>query len=96
MEEYFTKYIIKLGIFDKNIGNRILSLYKKSKSSKLLTNLSDFNRTMTDILINIYEDFNEIQKAYLCFNLPSKFIIMMKEQLYSKLKIIITKKIIIT
>ena len=94
MEQKFTTHLIENGLIDKKTGNEILSLYKeKSFKYNNLNNLY-FNETMTEILLSIFNNLNEIQIKYICFHLPAKFIKTSKKQIKEKLENILSKTIL--
>ena len=49
---------------------------------------------MTKVLITIFDNLSEIQKTFICFHLPAKFIKLSNNYLKQKLKNILTRKIL--
>ena len=91
MEEKFTKHLTEIGVIDKKTEYQILSLYKQ-RSLGYQYNKIKFNELMTEILISIFNNFSEIQKKYMCFHLPVKFIKLSENKLMQTLNNIILKK----
>jgi len=91
MEEKFTKHLIENGVFDKKIEYQILSLYKQ-RSLGYQYNKIKFNELMTEILITIFNNLSDIQKKYMSFHLPVKFIKLSENKLFQTLYNIILKK----
>ena len=91
MEEKFTNHLTENGVIDKKTENQILSLYKK-RSFGYQYNKIKFNEIMTEILITTFNNFSEIQKKYMCFHLPVKFIKLSEKKFLQKLNNIILKK----
>ena len=91
MEEKFTKHLIENGVFDKKTEYQILSLYKQ-RSLGYQYNKIKFNELMTEILITIFNNLSDIQKKYMCFHLPVKFIKLSENRLLQTLYNIILKK----
>ena len=92
MEQKFTKHLIDIGLIDKKTETQILSLYRENyykfyKPKKLI-----FNELMTEILLSIINNLTEIQKKFLCFHLPAKFIKLSNKNLKDKLKTILRNK----
>ena len=91
MEEKFTKHLTENGVIDKKTEFHILSLYKQ-RCCGYQYNKIKFNELMTEILISIFNNFSEIQKKYMCFHLPVKFIKLSENKLMQTLNNIILKK----
>ena len=91
MEEKFTKHLIENGVFDKKTEYQILSLYKQ-RSLGYQYNKIKFNELMTEILITIFNNLSDIQKKYMSFHLPVKFIKLSENKLFQTLYNIILKK----
>jgi len=91
MEEKFTKHLTEIGVIDKRTEYQILSFYKQ-RCLGYQYNKIKFNELMTEILITIFNNFSEIQKKYMCFHLPVKFIKISENSLLQKLNNIIMKK----
>ena len=91
MEEKFTKHLTENGVIDKKTEFHILSLYKQ-RCLGYQYNKIKFNELMTEILISIFNNFSEIQKKYMCFHLPVKFIKLSENKLMQTLNNIILKK----
>ena len=79
MENKFTNHLIEIGVIDNKTQNKILSSYKLKYYNyynyynyKISEN--KFNEIMTEILIDFFNNLTEIQKKYICFHLPVKFI----------------------
>lgn len=94
MEQKFTKYLIEIGFIDKKTESQILSLYKEKYFKCNILKRFKFNESMTEILLSLINNLTEIQKKYICFHLPAKFIKLSKKHLQDKLKNIFLKKII--
>ena len=94
MEQKFTKHLIEIGVIDKKTESQILSLYREKYLNFNFLNKFEFNESMTEILFSIFNNLTEIQKKYICFHLPAKFIKLSKKNLQNKLKNIFGKKII--
>ena len=92
MEHKFTKHLIEIGFIDKKTASQILSLYREK--CFLFNNLNriKFNESMTEILLSILNNLTEIQKKFICFHLPAKFIKITHKKLQDKLRNIIDKK----
>ena len=93
MEEKFTQHLIDIGIIDKKAERQFLYLYKEINPSYKTSNYK-FNEIMTKILINFFDNMTEVQKKFICFHLPAKFIKLTKNLLNRKLKNIIEKIIL--
>ena len=93
MEQKFTKHLIENGIIDKKTENQILSLYRE-KCIKYNSDKIKFNELMTEVLLYIIYNLSEIQKKYICFHLPVKFLKISYKIIQEKLKNIINKKIL--
>ena len=91
MEEKFTKHLTEIGVIDKKTEYQILSFYKQ-KCLGYQYNKIKFNEIMTEILISLFNNISEIQKKYMCFHLPVKFIKLSENKLLQKLSNIILKK----
>lgn len=91
MEEKFTKHLIENGVIDKKTEYQILSFYKQRYLGYQYNKIK-FNELMTEILITLFNNFSEIQKKYMCFHLPVKFIKLSENKLTQKLHNIILKK----
>ena len=92
MEHKFTKHLIEIGFIDKKTESQILSLYKNNYYKFYKPNKLIFNELMTEILLSIINNFTEMQKKYICFHLPAKFINLMNKNLQDKLINILRKK----
>ena len=95
MEQKFTKHLIDIGFIDKKTESQILSIYRQNYY-KYNTHQLKFNELMTEILLSIINNLSEIQKKYICFHLPVKFIKLSNKFLKDKLRNIINKKILKT
>ena len=93
MEEKFVKYLIEIGIIDIKTENQILTLYREKNSYFKINNFK-FNEIMTELLLNLFENLTEIQKKYICFHLPVKFLKLTQNLLKQKLKNILIKTIL--
>ena len=91
MEEKFTKHLTENGVIDKKTEFHILSLYRQ-RCLGYQYNKIKFNELMTEILISIFNNLSEIQKKYMCFHLPVKFIKLSENKLLHTLNNIILKK----
>ena len=91
MEEKFTKHLTEIGVIDKKTEYQILSFYKQ-RCLGYQYNKIKFNEIMTEILISLFNNISEIQKKYMCFHLPAKFIKLSENKLLQKLSNIILKK----
>jgi hypothetical protein len=91
MEEKFTKHLTENGVIDKKTEFHILSLYRQ-RCLGYQYNKIKFNELMTEILISIFNNLSEIQKKYMCFHLPVKFIKISENKLLQTLYNIILKK----
>ena len=93
MEENFTNYLKEVGIIDNKSENLILSLYKIKYYNYLNYDIDKikFNEIMTEILIDFFNNLTQIQKKYICFHLPVKFLKLKKNLLQQKLKNILVK-----
>ena len=91
MEEKFTKHLTEIGVIDKKTEYQILSLYKQ-RSLGYQYNKIKFNELMTEILITIFNNLSDIQKKYMSFHLPVKFIKLSEKKLLQKLNNIILRK----
>ena len=91
MEEKFTKHLTEIGVIDKKTEYQILSFYKQ-RCLGYQYNKIKFNEIMTEILITIFNNISEIQKKYMCFHLPVKFLKLSENKLLQKLNNIILKK----
>ena len=94
MEYRFTNHLLEIGVIDRKTENKILLLYKEKCPKYNEFNNIKFNELMTQILITIFDNFNEIQKKFMCFHLPVKFIKLTKIILKQKMKYILIKKIL--
>ena len=92
MEHKFTKHLVEIGFIDKKTESQILSLYKNNFYKFYKPNKLIFNELMTEILLSIINNFSEIQKKYICFHLPAKFINLLNKNQQDKLKNIFKKK----
>ena len=93
MEENFTNYLKEVGIIDNKSENLILSLYKIKYYNYLNYDIDKikFNEIMTEILIDFFNNLTQIQKKYICFHLPVKFLKLKQNLLQQKLKNILVK-----
>ena len=96
MEKKFTKHLIEIGIIDKKIEYQIISLYKENLLKYNYSNKFKFNELMTQILLSIFNNLTEIQKKFICFHLPAKFLKILSKHIKEKLKNILTRKILKT
>ena len=96
MEKKFTKHLIEIGIIDKKTEYQIISLYQENCSKLNDGNKFRFNELMTKILLSIFNSLTEIQKKFICFHLPAKFMKILSKHLKDKLKNILTKKVLKT
>ena len=92
MEQKFTKHLIEIGFIDKKTGSQILSLYREKCFLFNNSNRFKFNESMTEILLSILNNLTDIQKKFICFHLPAKFIKIAKKKLQDKLRNILEKK----
>ena len=92
MEVKFINHLIENGIIDNKTGNQILSLYYE-KCPNFKTSKFIFNELMTEILLIIVNNLNDIQKKFMCFHLPVKFIKLTENFIKEKLRVILIKKI---
>ena len=88
MEEKFIHYLIDIGFIDKKTENELKEIYDKVLSEN---NNMKFNEIMTTVLINFLDNLTQIQKKFICFHLPVKFINQIKKNRNQKLKNIIQK-----
>ena len=91
MEEKFTKHLTEIGVIDKKTEYQILSFYKQ-RCLGYQYNKIKFNEIMTEVLIALFNNLSEIQKKYMCFHLPVKFIKLSENKLMQTLNNIILKK----
>ena len=94
MEKKFTNHLIDIGFIDKKTESQILLMHRQ-KNMKYNTKFK-FNELMTEILLSLMNNLTEIQKKYICFHLPVKFIKLSNKLLKDKLRNIIYKKILKT
>ena len=94
MEYKFTNHLLEIGVIDRKKEKKILLLYKEKSSKYNEFNNIKFNELMTQILITIFDNFSEIQKKFMCFHLPVKFIKLTKIMLKQIMKYILIKKIL--
>ena len=87
MEKKFVQYLIDIGFIDKKSFIQILSQY----NSIDIHNNNKFNQKMTEILLAFFDQISDLQKKYICFHLPAKFIKIINQKKLSKLKSIIVK-----
>ena len=90
MENKFVSHLIDIGFIDKKTSFQILNIYKLNKD--INENKNEFNKIMTEILLSYFFNLSEIQKKFICFHLPAKFIKISKLKLKNKLKNILRKK----
>ena len=90
MENKFVSHLIDIGFIDKKTYFQILNIYKLNKD--INENKNEFNKIMTEILLSYFFNLSEIQKKFICFHLPAKFIKISKLKLKNKLKNILRKK----
>ena len=90
MEIKFVQHLIEIGFIDNKTEKQLLSLYYE-KSKMLKSNKYIFNELMTEILFLLLDNLNEIQKKFICFHLPVKFIKLSQYKLKQNLKNIIIK-----
>jgi hypothetical protein len=90
MEEKFTKHLTEIGVIDKKTEYQILSFYKQ-RCLGYQYNKIKFNEIMTEVLIALFNNLSEIQKKYMCFHLPVKFIKLSENKLLQILKNIFLK-----
>ena len=88
MEEKFIHYLIDIGFIDKKTEYEIRDIYHNVISQN---NYMKFNEIMTTVLINFLENLTQIQKKFICFHLPVKFLNQIKTNRNKKLKNIIQK-----
>ena len=89
MEKKFIKYLLDIGFIEKKSSIQILSQYNSYDNHEKTKN--KFNQKMTDILITFFEQISDIQKKYICFTLPAKFIKINNQNIKNKLKSLILK-----
>ena len=84
MEKNFLDHLINIGIIDKNSKNKIISIYNSLKEKN--ENKNQFNKKMTEILLSFFNTLTEVQKKFMCFHLPVKFIKLCELKINNKLR----------
>ena len=90
MEKKFVAHLLEMGFIDSKTLSQIIFLYNNKKDT--FGNNNQFNKKMTEILLLFFNNITDIQKKYICFHLPVKFIKFTKIKLKNILKNIIHKK----
>ena len=91
MEKKFYEHLLDIGFIDeKNLSHIIMQSYSNKKYA--ITEKNKFNKNMTEMLLLFFDNMTDIQKKYICFHLPAKFIRLSKIKLKEKLKNIIKRK----
>ena len=91
MEKKFYEHLLEIGFIDeKNLSQIILKSYSDKKGANNEKN--KFNKNMTEMLLLFFNNLTDIQKKYICFHIPAKFIKLSKIKLKEKLKNIIKRK----
>ena len=89
MERNFAEYLFEIGFIDSKTISQIIFLYNNKKDAFGIYN--QFNKKMTEILLLFFNNITDIQKKFICFHLPVKFIKSAKLKLKNILKNIIHK-----
>ena len=89
MERNFAEYLFEIGFIDLKTISQIIFLYNNKKDAFGIYN--QFNKKMTEILLLFFNNITDIQKKFICFHLPVKFIKSAKLKLKNILKNIIHK-----
>ena len=89
MERNFAEYLFEIGFIDSKTISQIIFLYNNKKDTFGIYN--QFNKKMTEILLLFFNNITDIQKKFICFHLPVKFIKSAKLKLKNILKNIIHK-----
>ena len=91
MEKKFCEHLLEIGFIDSKTLSEIIALYNAKKDS-VAKNNNQFNKKMTEILLLFFDSLTEIQKKYICFHLPAKFIKLIKLKIKTHLMNIIHEK----
>ena len=84
MEKNFLAHLINIGVIDKNSKNKIISIYNSLKEKN--ENKNQFNKKMTEILLSFFNTLTEVQKKFMCFHLPVKYIKLCQTKIKNKLR----------
>ena len=84
MEKKFLDHLINIGVIDKNAKNKIISIYNPLKEKN--ENKNQFNKKMTEILLSFFNTLTEVQKKFMCFHLPVKYIKLIQMKIKNKLR----------
>ena len=84
MEKKFLDHLINIGVIDKNAKNKIISIYNPLKEKN--ENKNQFNKKMTEILLSFFNTLTEVQKKFMCFHLPVKYIKLIQTKIKNKLR----------
>ena len=87
MEEKFSEHLLEIGFIDSKTLFQLITLYNTKKDFN--NNNNQFNKKMTEILLLFFDNITDIQKKFICFHLPAKFIKMVKLKIKRLLKNII-------
>ena len=87
MEKKFVEHLLNIGIIDKNSKYQIISIYNSIKERN--EDKNQFNKNMTEILLSFFNTLSEVQKKFICFHLPVKFIKLCEQKIKNKLRNII-------
>ena len=89
MEKKFCEHLLEIGLIDSKTLSQIITLYNSQKETE--TNDHQFNKKMTGILLLFFDSLTEMQKKFICFHLPAKFIKLIKFKIKKHLTNIIHK-----
>ena len=90
MENKFSEHLIKIGFIDKKTLSQLINLHNIKKIFN--QNDNQFYKKMTEILLFFFDNITDIQKKFICFHLPAKFILLNKLKEKMILKNILRKK----
>ena len=90
MEKKFAKHLIDIGFLDQKTLSQIITSYNARNDSNIIDN--QFSKRMTEILFLFFDNLTNIQKKFICFHIPAKFIKLTKLKIRFYLKNIIKKK----
>ena len=86
MEYKFGEHLLEIGFIDSKTLSQITTLYNAKKD----INNNQFNKKMTEILLIFFDSLSDIQKKFICFHLPAKFIKITKLKIKKLIRNIIS------
>ena len=84
MEKKFFDHLLNIGVIDKNSKFQLFSIYNSLKERR--EDKNQFNKKMTEVLLSFFNTLTEVQKKFICFHLPVKFIKLSQLKIKNELR----------